>query len=85
MLLKYFKVHTNAKNFQVGAFIIQNGRPIALYIRKLSYDQKRYTVTENELLNIIKTLKQSRIILNGQRLKIYTDDVNLAGTFFNTE
>ena len=40
-----FNIHTSARNFQLGAFIIQNGKPIAFYIRKLTGCQFRYTVT----------------------------------------
>ena len=52
-----FKIHTDARNFKLGAVILRKGKPIALYSRKRTEAQKRYTVTERELLSIIKTLK----------------------------
>ena len=52
-----FKIHINARNLQLGAIISQNGKLIALHIRKLTGDQKRYTVTEKDMLSIIETLK----------------------------
>ena len=64
-------------------FIIQKGKSIAFYNRKLAYTQKIYTVTEKELLIIVKTLKEFRTILLGQILRIYTYDKNL--TQKNTE
>ena len=52
-----FKIHTNSSNLQLGAVIIQKGKPIALYGRKLTDSQKSYTVIERELLRIFETLK----------------------------
>ena len=51
------KIHTDASAFQLGAVIIQKGKPIAFYSRKLTDDQMRYTVTERKLINIVETLK----------------------------
>ena len=39
-----FKIHTDARNFQLGAVIIQNGKPITFYSIKLTSAQMRYTV-----------------------------------------
>ena len=41
-----FKIHTDASNIQLGAFINQKGKPIALYSKKHTDSQKSYTVTE---------------------------------------
>ena len=35
-----FKIHTDASNFQLGVVIIQKGKTIALYRRKLNYSRK---------------------------------------------
>ena len=40
-----FKIHTNASNLQIGEVIRQKVKLIALYSRKLTDDQKIYTVT----------------------------------------
>ena len=42
---KEFKTHTDTCDFQLGAVVIHNGKPIALYSTKLTGDQMRYTVT----------------------------------------
>ena len=65
-----FKIHTDASEFQLWAFIIQKGKPIYFYDIKLTDAQKRYTVTEKELLSIVETLKEFITILLGQNLRI---------------
>ena len=54
---KRFDIQTNASNHHLGSVISQETKTIALYSRKLSETQKRYTVTEKELLGIVETLK----------------------------
>ena len=41
-----FRTHTDSIEFQLGAVISQNGKPIIFYIRKLTDAQQRYKVTE---------------------------------------
>ena len=57
--------------------ITQQNRPIAFFSRKLSETQQKYSVTEIELLAIVKTLKEFKGMLWGQRIKVYTDHKNL--------
>ena len=52
-----FKTHANSINFQLGAFIGHKENPFDFYGRKHAESIKIYTVTERELLRIIKTLK----------------------------
>ena len=54
-----FKIHTDASNFQLGAVIIQKGKPIAFHSRKLTESQILYTGIERELLIIVNTLKET--------------------------
>ena len=46
---KPFVVHTDASDYQLGAVIIQDGKPIACYLQKLNNTQSRYTTTEKEV------------------------------------
>ena len=39
-----FKIHTNARDIQLGAVIIKKGKPIFLYCRKLTDTPNKYTV-----------------------------------------
>ena len=77
-----FKIHTGASAFQLGAVISQRCKHIAFHSRKLIYEKKRYTVMRREILIIVETLKEFRMILLGQKLRIYTDNKNLTCNFY---
>jgi hypothetical protein len=70
-------VYTDASNKQLGAVIMQEGKPIAFYIRKLSSAQTRYTTGEQELPSIVETLNEFINILLGQKVIIHTDHLNI--------
>jgi hypothetical protein len=48
---KEFHVYTSASNKQLGEVIMQEGKPLAFYSRKLNSAQARYTTGEQELLS----------------------------------
>ena len=68
-----FKIHTNASEFQLWADISQKDKPIFFYCRKITGSQRLYKVIDRELISIVETLNESRTILLGQKLRIYTD------------
>jgi hypothetical protein len=74
---KVFEIYTDALSKQLGAVITQENRPIAFFSRKLHTTQHKYSVTEIELLAIVKTLKEFNGMLWGQSIKVYTDHANL--------
>ena len=74
---KPFHVYTDASNYQLGAVIMQEDKPLAFYSRKLNDTQKRYTTGEQELLSIVETLKEFKNILLGQKVIIHTDHKNI--------
>jgi hypothetical protein len=74
---KEFHVYTDASNKQLGAAIMQEGKPLAFFSRKLSSAQTRYNTGEQELLSIVETLKEFRDILLGQQVILHTDHLNV--------
>ncbi len=52
---KVIEIYTDASSKQLGAVITQDNRPIAFFSQKLSYAQRKYSVTKIELLAIVKT------------------------------
>jgi hypothetical protein len=60
----------------LGAVITQDSRIIAFFSQKLSETQRKYSVTEIELLAIVETLKEFKDMLWGQSIKVY-DHKNL--------
>jgi len=82
---KPFQIHTNASHYQLGAVVSQEGKPIALYSRKLNTAQTWHTTTEKELLSTVKTLKEYRNTLLGQQIEVFTDHKNLVYKHFNAE
>jgi len=74
---KEFHIYTDASNKQLGAVIMQEGKPLAFYSRKMKDAQTRYTTGEQELLSIVETLKEFRDILLGQNIIVHTDHLNI--------
>jgi hypothetical protein len=52
------RIHAYASDFQLGACIIQERRPVAYFLRKLTKSQQNHTAMEKEMLSIVATLKE---------------------------
>eukprot|EP00804_Cyclotella_cryptica_P029540 CCRYP_020581-RA/>CCRYP_020581-RA protein AED:0.37 eAED:0.37 QI:0/0/0/1/0/0/2/0/192 len=72
-----FEIYTDSSKFQLGAVITQNNRPLGFFSRKLSPTQQKYSVTKQELLATVETLKEFKGMLWGQQITVYTDHKNL--------
>jgi len=74
---KPFHLYTDASDIQLGATLVQNGKPLGFYTRKFNSSQLNYTVGEKELLGIVEGLKTFEGVIRGQDLTIHTDHLNL--------
>ena len=72
-----FEIYTDGSQSQLEAVITQKNQPLAFFSCKLTACQRKYSITEIELLAIVETLKEFKGMLWGQTTTVYTDHKNL--------
>ena len=80
---KKFTLHTDASDLQIGGVLSQEGKPIGFFSKKFNPAQRKYTVTQRELLAIVETLKHFRNTIFGHDIEVFTDHQSL--TYENTD
>ena len=82
---KPFVIKTDASDYQLGAVILQDQKPVAMFSRKLNAAQQRYATPDKEAVCIIEVLNNFRDMLYGAHITIETDHRNLAQANFTSQ
>jgi hypothetical protein len=62
-----------SSKYAIGAMLMQDGKIVSTFSRKLNEAQLKYTVTGQELLACVEACKHFDQIIRGCKINIYTD------------
>ena len=73
-----FDIYPDASSkYAISAMLMQDGKIVSTFLRKLNEAQLKYTVTGQELLACVQARKHFGQIIRGCEIKIFTDHQNL--------
>ena len=78
-----FELVCDASGFGLGGVLLQSGRPIAFWSRKMLPAEKNYHVTEQELLAVIEALRAFTCYVDGAHFTLITD--HKPNTYLDTQ
>ncbi len=82
---KEFILCTDASDVELGGILMQerngNAHPIAYAYRLCTAAEKNYSITERETLVVIYCLEHFRDIIQGYKIKVWTDDTAIQNLF----
>ena len=67
----------DASDVGIGGVILQEGRKVGLFSKKLNETECNYSTVEKELYAILKSLEKFRNITWGNLIEIHTDSKNI--------
>jgi hypothetical protein len=70
---KDFKIISDASDFGVGAVLLQEGRAVAFFSKKLNPAELNYHTTEKELAAVVYALREWRCYVLGRKVTVVTD------------
>ena len=69
----HHEVVCDASGMGLGAVLIQDGRPISFWAKRLSEAEQNYAVSEQEMLAVVHALELWHCYLDGQDFTVVTD------------
>ncbi|KAG0441565.1 Retrovirus-related Pol polyprotein from transposon 17.6, partial [Dictyocoela muelleri] len=76
-LKKSFQLKSDASDIGIGSMLLQEGKVVGFYSRKLRGSEKNYTIMEKETFAILEAFKHFKTIIFGSKIIIMTDNKNL--------
>ena len=76
-----YDLYTDASGVAIGACLMQNGRPVNFYSKKLAETAQRYSATMRETYGMVQAILHYRTYLIGTPFTVYTDHKPLVEWF----